>query len=205
MMWGGDNGKNSDRFNGFTSTWNAGNAPAYVLGFNEPDCPGGDSSGLDITTAANLWNQYIAPLGKAGSFLLSPALCGAGLNGDPAAWHQQFKAQIDGDYDAMAVHIYTDNLADVQAAVDKYYNIFQKPLWITEFACIHNPTSSFQGCSSDESQAFIEQVVPYLQGDGRVYAYALVDAAGSGMVTNYGYNAPSPVGNKYMDLVQQYA
>jgi hypothetical protein len=49
----------------------------YVLGFEEPDCAaGGGSAGIDVGTAAALWNQVVAPKG-VGALLGSPSMCSA--------------------------------------------------------------------------------------------------------------------------------
>lgn len=52
------------------------NAPQYVLGFEEPDCPAGSgSAGFSVSSGIYNWNSLIAPLGKKGSLLGSPSMC----------------------------------------------------------------------------------------------------------------------------------
>lgn len=74
MLWG--DGKASDldhqRFQAFQKITET---PTYLLGFNEPDCGPPDSSNIDVDTAAQVWDQYIAPWGDKGSLLGSPAMC----------------------------------------------------------------------------------------------------------------------------------
>jgi hypothetical protein len=48
----------------------------FILGFEEPDCaPGSGSAGMDVDSAARLWNSLVAPLGEKGSVLFSPSMC----------------------------------------------------------------------------------------------------------------------------------
>lgn len=51
-------------------------APQYVLGYEEPDCPpGSGSAGVSVSAGVADWQSLIAPLGKKGSLLGSPAEC----------------------------------------------------------------------------------------------------------------------------------
>lgn len=50
--------------------------PAYVLGYEEPDCDSGSgSSDMSVHDGVSKWESLIAPLGKKGSKLGSPSMC----------------------------------------------------------------------------------------------------------------------------------
>lgn len=64
MLWGGGNNgpKDAQRLQQFE---HLNSTPAYVMGFNEPDCSGADvSADIDVNTGVSLWNSLIAPMGQ---------------------------------------------------------------------------------------------------------------------------------------------
>jgi hypothetical protein len=79
MLWGGGGSSDpvdSGRVAKFAAQ--AAGAYPYILGFEEPDCPaGGGSAGMSVSTAAQVWNQYIAPKKNAGTLIASPSMCRA--------------------------------------------------------------------------------------------------------------------------------
>lgn len=52
-------------------------APAYVLGFEEPDCFTTGSAGIEVAAAAAVWDSVVAPMKAKGSLLGSPSMCSA--------------------------------------------------------------------------------------------------------------------------------
>jgi hypothetical protein len=64
MLWGGG-GSGSDNDAKRLAAFKRISSTPYVIGFEEPDCGTGDgSSGMSYEYAAQVWNEYIAPLGK---------------------------------------------------------------------------------------------------------------------------------------------
>lgn len=203
MLWG--NGRrgalqnDAARFAQFTSTWTVSNAPQYVLGFNEPDCTSGESAGMSVGDTVWAWEEYIAPLGRAGSLLVSPAMC--------AQLHETFLTpftqQISTPYEVVAVHIYKPDIAQLRAVLDYYWHKYQKPMWVTEFGCVHDQ-NGFTACW-DQGQAvqFMREAVAAFQNDERVYAYAPCNVGNAWVVTSGG--KLTEVGKAYLDTVKQYA
>ena len=54
--------------------------PAYVLGYEEPDCDSGSGSAdMTVHDGASKWESLIVPLGKKGSKLGSPSMCSTSM------------------------------------------------------------------------------------------------------------------------------
>ena len=110
----------------------------HLLAYNEPDM-GGDVGGsnIDVNTAISHWSNFLGNSYYLGS--PAPALCPAWDNG---IWFRTFMDGIDqSTVDFIALHCYYDQYAGVKEAeqflrevVDKTYEMYKKPIWITEFA-----------------------------------------------------------------------
>jgi Glycosyl hydrolase catalytic core len=178
----------------------------YLLGFNEPNF--GSQANISAVDAAALWPELEAIAQARGLRLVSPAVnfCGGDCQDtDPFRYLDDFFAACsDCQVDAVAIHIYVgcspsgDNKAEwLINHVETYKERFDKPLWLTEFAC--DSAASFA-----EQQAFLEDAVAYLEGEPRIERYAwfagradnvpFVDLLGeSGVLTSLGeayVNAP---------------
>ena len=149
-----------------------------LLGFNEPNFF--SQSNLSATRAAELWPQLESLADTLGLQLVSPAVnfCGGGCHGDgPVAYLEDFFAACSGcRVDAIAIHIYVgcdETSAGLQNNraqwlinhVEMYKEAFDKPLWLTEFACSENPSEA-------EQKAFLEDAVAYLENEPRIEKYA---------------------------------
>jgi hypothetical protein len=137
-------------------------APA-LLGFNEPDL--GSQANMTPQNAASLWPQ-VESLAKAQNIplLISPAVAFS------VSWMQQFMSLCTGcKVDGIAFHTYTDNATDVQNEV-KSFEQFNKPIWLTEFACHHNASNT--SCTLSETQAFMNSIIPWLESQPQVARYA---------------------------------
>jgi hypothetical protein len=101
--------------------------PSVLLGFNEPDNT--SQSNIPVDTAISAWSQFQG----IATELVSPA---------PAnplgTWMQTFMAAIDKQNlqcDSVAVHSYGSASASAfLSRLDQIYTLYQRPLWITEFA-----------------------------------------------------------------------
>jgi len=159
-----------------------------LLGFNEPNFYA--QANLSATDAANLWPLAEQIADDKDLYLLSPAVnyCGNGCyDTDPVNYlNEFFTACTDCRVDAIAVHIYVDcdessaGLAENSAQwlinhVETYKEAFDKPIWITEFACSGNPTT-------DQQIAFLQDALAYLESEPRVERYAWFAGRADNMV-----------------------
>ncbi|KAJ7285082.1 glycosyl hydrolase catalytic core-domain-containing protein [Mycena rebaudengoi] len=177
MLWGAGHADPTDsaRLNEWKGMTDA---PKYLLGFEEPDCPsGGGSAGMSVAEGVRLWEEQIAPFKSKGSKLGSPSMCKQLAE----TWLKDFSNQIKTDWDFTAVHINKNNMAGVRADIDHYAQ-YGKPLWITEFACVDD-SSSFIPCTNQgQINGFINDIVDVFESDGRVAAYAYSNGMGLGDV-----------------------
>jgi len=138
----------------------------YAMGPNEPNQKG--QSDMSPSSGAELWNKYLKPLRSKGYTLVSPAVTSA-PNGKK--WMQDFFDQIGGTggVDIVAIHWYDVGAEKFIAYVEDFYNTFQKPIWVTEFAC-----QNFNGgaqCSMDEVWTFMGTVTKWMDKTSFVLAY----------------------------------
>jgi hypothetical protein len=149
---------------------------SHLLSFNEPDLgPPNPQSNIDFQDAADGYYKYMERYaGKAR--LGSPAV----TNGDPATgmglgWLTRFLEFCDGlgcTIDFVAIHWYGyDSASNVQGFKEHVMQAYdaggRRPLWITEFGTT--------GSTADQ-QAFLENVIPWLDSQAFVerYAYFMV-------------------------------
>lgn len=134
-----------------------------ILGFNEPELE--SQSHMSPQEAAGLWHQVEAKAHTVQK-LVSPAMCGD--IGRGTAWMRSFLGACQGcRIDAIAIHSYYCDVADIQRLVDAYRG-FGKPIWLTEFACaVQGRDVSMQG-----QIKFMKEVVPWLEQEGAIEKYA---------------------------------
>ncbi len=135
---------------------------AYILGFNEPNFF--SQANLSAADAAAAWPALEGVANAHGQGLVSPSVnyCGGGCHDtDPFHYLDEFFAACSGcRVDAIAIHIYVECRADDAGLqnnraqwlinhVNNYKSRFDKPLWLTEFACSGDPirgrTNRFHG------------------------------------------------------------
>ncbi|KAK7757535.1 hypothetical protein SLS62_000550 [Diatrype stigma] len=204
MLWGSGNNGEQDAAR-FAAFQQLSSAPQYLLGFNEPDCSGADTSAnMSVDEGVSLWNQLIAPWGDQGSLLGSPSMC---LQKDES-WLQQFNGQqLSRSWDFTAIHIYKPDMAGVQEDIDHYWNTYGKPIWVTEFGCVFDQ-DNFTPCS-DQGQVsqWISDVVDLFENNEHVLAYAYTDGGGLGEVwppTSSDGSSLSQSGQAYLDAISKY-
>ena len=118
----------------------------YLLAYNEPDMPMYDANGnfvggsnVDVNTAISHWYKFAGKSYHLGA--PAPALCPAW---DSGTWFRTF---MDSDLvdkstiDFIPLHCYYGTYGGaagantfLKAVVDATYNMYHKPIWITEFA-----------------------------------------------------------------------
>ena len=75
MLWGNGTLDSQDRAR-LTAFEHLSTVPAYVLGYEEPDCiSGSGSADMTVQDGVSKWESLIAPLRKEGSKLGSPSMC----------------------------------------------------------------------------------------------------------------------------------
>lgn len=120
----------------YFSQWNQrkqemkGNLPKHILSFNEPDVSG--QANLDPKYAARLHMQELEPYAKRGVKISSPQIV---YN---IQWLQEFMNECNKlgcTVDFMAIHWYGtyNDMAAFKRWVKLVYNIFKKPIWVTEY------------------------------------------------------------------------
>lgn len=178
-----------------------------LLGFNEPDHA--NQANLSVSEALALWPQVVAKV-PSGGRLGSPAMAGNPVTG---SWFPEFMA-ASPQMDFIAVHWYKGArpekfISDIQEVIDTY----QKPLWITEFApqTIKQSEEKPNRWSQEEVDAFIYQVVAWMEGHPQIERYAwhdsksssscLFDATGRLSATGRAYAAAGAVYVNYYYLL----
>lgn len=202
MLWGAGSADSTDatRMSQFKAL---SSVPEWIIGFEEPDCAtGSGSAGMSIAESATVWNQLMAPKGAAGSLLLSPSMCKQMAED---GWLAQFQTQITRDFDILNLHINKNSMAGVKADIDYYYNRYNKPIWVTEFACVDD-VNGFTPCT-DQGQInqFISDIVDLFEADSRVYAYAYSNGYGLGNVWPMWNNGQMTAsGQAYLSAISKY-
>jgi hypothetical protein len=172
MIWGGGS---------LTQTVPTG--ARYLLGFNEPDFK--SQSNLTPQQAASDWPAVEAKARAAGVPLVSPSVnfCGTECSDptatDPYTYLQAFFAACtDCTVDYIGVHAYPCDLPSMRDYLEgntgnggtlEGFTQFGKPLWITEMACDSSHSVADQ-------KAYMQAVVPYLEGNAQVFRYAWFNA-----------------------------
>jgi len=138
----------------------------HVMGMNEPNQSG--QSDMSPEHGAYLWKTYIQPLKSQGYTLVSPATTSA-PNG--LTWVQNMLKACDGGctFDIVAIHWYDTTFEKFQTYVELWHNTFQKPIWVTEFAC-----QNFNGGaqpSNDQIWSFYSQATAWLESTSYVESY----------------------------------
>lgn len=165
MDWGGSI-KNDGLISYLSQKKNTGEA-RYILGFNEPD--GVSQANITVEKALELWprmEQVGLPLG-------SPAT----VNPENE-WMQTFMSEVENRglrVDFICVHHYGG--INAQAFYDKLervYNLYQRPIWITEFAVADwGATSPADNkYSTEQVLTFMETVLPALDTLKYIERYA---------------------------------
>lgn len=171
MVWGGS-GLDSAH-----AAQIAGEVPegtSFLLGFNEPNF--GEQANLSASEAAELWPHVEAIADARGLALVSPAVnfCGGSCQEtDPFKYLDDFFAACEGcRVDYIGIHIYTACEGDgtnkarwLINHVESYKMRFDKPIWLTEFACDN-------AGSLAEQKAFMMDALEYLENEPRVARYA---------------------------------
>jgi hypothetical protein len=145
-----------------------------LLGFNEPNFY--SQANLSAAQAAALWPRVEAIADARGLALVSPAVnyCGGGCHDtNPFDYLDDFFAACSGcRVDYIGIHIYVGCNANGQNKaqwmidhINTYKSRFNKPFWLTEFACD-------DAANMDQQRNFMIDAVNYLENEPRIHRYA---------------------------------
>jgi hypothetical protein len=165
----------------------------FLLGFNEPNFT--SQANLTPAAAAALWPKVEEIASRRNLSIVSPAVnyCGGGCNvTNPVDWMDQFFAACENcKIDYVAIHWYACSKSALTGYVADFKK-YDRPIWLTEFAC------GDQGTVSEATEAsYQKDAVAYLESDPDIFRYAWfsgrstsianVDLLGSaGMLTSLG-------------------
>ena len=165
----------------------------YLMSFNEPDMPLPQAD-MSVPAAVAAYKQYMAPHGSGNVKLGSPAVSSSETPGamQGLAWLQSFLQQCDGcQIDFVPIHWYgcysgctaENDISAFKSYVGDAIKLANgRPLWITEFQSIVN------------GEAFIAEVLPWLDSQEQVARYSYFMANGASLTSGNGLSA---LGQKY--------
>ncbi|HEY2760600.1 MAG TPA: glycosyl hydrolase, partial [Pirellulales bacterium] len=148
--------------------------PKYVLGFNEPEVS--TQANLTVANAISSWNTIYSSFAGTGIKLVSPAVSDTSAG---QAWLASFMATESSKVDAVAFHWYGDStpnagqaISDFEGSVTRYWNQYQKPVFITEFA-IHDWGGNYTDAQiAEANREFLNAIVPWLDSNTHVAGYS---------------------------------
>jgi hypothetical protein len=131
------------------------------MGFNEPDHA--QQANLDYNTAATAYKQYITDNFSGKVKLVSPSVTNGGSPMGLAYLSNFMGACSDCGIQAINLHWYdsSSNIDYFKSYIQGAYEQFNMPIWLTEF-----------GTTDGNDQAFLEQVLPWLESQTYVEKYA---------------------------------
>ena len=140
----------------------------YLLGFNEPNF--GSQANLTPEKAASLWPQIEQIAAQKSLQIVSPATnyCAGNCNRtDPFLWLDDFfEACPTCKVDYIGVHWYACTLDALKDHVTKMKK-YNKPLWVTEFACVDGGPWSV-----DQVKAYAVASTAWLEQEPSVFRYS---------------------------------
>jgi len=141
----------------------------YLLGFNEPD--GVKQANMSVDESVALWPK----LEELGLPLGSPATVG---NPSDNEWLKDFMAKAEAEglrVDFVCMHSYGGlNAVGLMDKIKDAYDMFGKPIWLTEFAVgdWNATTPSENKYSADQVLNFMKEILPKLEESDYVHRYA---------------------------------
>ncbi|KAK3676960.1 hypothetical protein LTR78_003165 [Recurvomyces mirabilis] len=203
MLWGASGSPcgEFERLATFNEMATNNTTPSIMFGFYEPDCTCTMSSDMSTTDAATQWNSLIAPMKAKGTVLGSPSMC----KQKDEDFLTPFKSGITTDWDVTSIHVNKNNLQGAKDDVEYYVNKYNKPVWVSEFACVDD-ANGFTACT-DQGQIdqFINDVVSYFESNSNVVAYGPSNGDGLGTVwplTDASTGALTPSGQTYLNAIK---
>jgi len=140
----------------------------HALGPNEPQQ--GAQSNLTAQQGADLWKTYMQPLKAQGILLGSPAPSSAPSG---KTWLQDFLTACNGGctVDFIALHWYAINSTEFIRYLQDFHDTFQRPIWVTEWAC-QNFVNPHEQCSQQDVINFMNATQSFMDKTEWVERYA---------------------------------
>ncbi|KAI9667255.1 MAG: hypothetical protein M1821_000069 [Bathelium mastoideum] len=187
MLWGdgvscGSSSGDAERMAAFD---NLTTNPDFMFGFYEPDCNCPASSNMSSADGTSVWNQKLAPLASKGTLLGSPSMCKQYSEN----WLTPFsvdattgKSLLLAEWQYTSIHINKNNVQGVMKDVGYYWTKYQKPVWVSEFACVDD-VNEFVPCTNQtEIDQFISNAVDFFASNASVIAFGPSNGEGLGTV-----------------------
>ncbi|KIJ68082.1 glycoside hydrolase family 128 protein [Hydnomerulius pinastri MD-312] len=164
MLWGSDQVDSFASINDTISHYHV----SAVLGMNEPQQSA--QSNLTPSEGAQLWKSYLEPLKAQGVRLGSPAPSSAPSG---KTWLLDFLTECQGGctMDFIALHWYDVNATTFESYLKDFHDTFQRPLWVTEWACQNYNNADAQFSYEDIVQ-FVNQTQGFMDNTDYVERYA---------------------------------
>lgn len=146
----------------------ANNAGKCVLGMNEVNQQ--NQAKMSEGEACSMMRENIMPLKAHDFYVVSPVTTNAPSG---MKWMKNFRKQCSDVWnmvDAVAVHYYGTNTTEFKQYVSEWHDTFNKPVWVTEYAC-----QDFNGgeqCSDSEVYSFHMEMAIWFDKQNFVEAYA---------------------------------
>ncbi|HVY31541.1 MAG TPA: glycosyl hydrolase [Polyangiaceae bacterium] len=175
----------------------------YLLGYNEPNFFA--QANLSAAQAAADWPTVEAVAKAHNLKIVSPAVnyCGDDKNKtgpchdtNPAHYLQTFfDACANCQVDYIAVHWYNCDGASLKSYLDMFKQ-FNRPIWLTEFACAYGGDTSVAG-----QEKYMREAIPILEGRADVFRYSWfsADAIPNAKLLNDD-SSPTDLGKIYLSL-----
>jgi hypothetical protein len=144
----------TERLSTFNSLMSNDTVPSIMFGFYEPDCECPMSADMSTSDAATQWDSLLAPLADKGTVLGSPSMC----KQYDEDFLTPFKSAISTDWDVTSIHINKPNVSEAQKDVEYYVKTYNKPVWVSEFACV-NDQPSWSPCTVSDPHAIDRQLI----------------------------------------------
>lgn len=136
----------------------------YVLAYNEPDLKGqGVTSVSEAVTNWPAFQNHGIRVGSPASYMWPSA----------SSWLKSFMTKINNNVDFVTIHCYPENhqgaaMAEwfLEEVVDQAWEMYHKPIWITEFSTIGSYVTT------EGTKGFWEAVMPELDKREYVVRYA---------------------------------
>ncbi len=149
----------------------------YLLGFNEPNFKA--QANMTPEVAAEHWPAVQALAKELGLELVGPAVNYSpdGAENEPFTWYANFVKLVGTDaFDYIAIHDYAGGTTNMKDMVDRFYSLYGKRIWVTEFCLNGDKTTD---TPLDSQIASMVAQLEYLEKEDKVYRYAWFKAKGS--------------------------
>ncbi|WFC97498.1 hypothetical protein MYAM1_000212 [Malassezia yamatoensis] len=167
MLWGNKNLKSFQK-NVLHNTNGKYNQAKCVMGMNEVNQAG--QADMSVSSACSMMRENILPLKEKGWYVVSPVTTSA-PNGQ--TWMDNFRSDCSDVWeaiDAVAVHYYDTSITKFKKYVTTWHNRYEKPIWVTEYAC-----QNFGGgspCSESHAKNFQTTMASWFDEQDFVQAYS---------------------------------